>query len=142
MKAKQKILVILLFALFLSGCGQKERELEKFSFLTTDIDGNGQQVSRFSGTLISKKRSSDLGEVSLAVKMRSDQGKTIEFLIVNYKEHKIYPLVDTPIMYDQKYLGVSSGVSRMCLTGRFFFNSGQHDIPSNDLEDGRLYNFY
>ncbi len=124
MKAKHlnPVLMILLLALFLSGCGQKEREMEEFSFLTTDLKGSGKQVSRFTATVISEKNASEVGEVNLAVKMKSDKGETIEFLIIGYEENQVYSLVD-PFLNNQFSHSGSSGSSRISFTGRFFFNS-------------------
>lgn len=116
----------LLIVVLLSGCDRSEREPEKLSYLTTDIEGR-EEVTHVSGTVISKMEVSQEGEVSLAVKVRSDEGEIIEFVIADYVENRIYPLVQqVPALLGNELSHASSaGSSRLCLTGRFFFDSSK-----------------
>lgn len=120
------ILKFLLPAFLVSGCSEKDVDPDNHSFLKTDIQGKEQEISRFSGTLISEGFSKR-GEANLAVKLKSEKGETIEILIFNYEKNKVYPLLEEPRTNNLQNGHGASGSSRLCITGPFFFDSPLQD---------------
>lgn len=124
MQTKQSISVFLklmLPAFLMIGCNSKEGTSEKVGYLTANVNGEGLEVSQFNGTVVSEKRPAGSGVVNLEVKVESDKGETVEFMILDYQENIIYTLQKATIEHFP--IVESSGSSRYCVHGRFFWES-------------------
>lgn len=132
MQPVQKIsapLKCMLLAFFLWGCTQNEKILpEKVGYLTADFDSDIAEETEFSGILVRDTELTELGKVRLAVKVESENGERIEFIILNYKKNSIYKIEEAGFIkqWDGSSEGDASGSLRYCASGRFFMNQEQH----------------
>lgn len=85
------LLKFLLLGLLVSGCSGDDLAVEK-NYFSADIEGEQLMVDEFSGLMTGEKRISDFGTIDLFVKMESDEGRAIEFLIHNYGGKNSYSI--------------------------------------------------
>lgn len=89
-KNRKALLKFLFLSLLIFGCSGDD--LEEENYFSAQIDGEKFEVTEYSGIMESDKRISDFGTVDLFVKMESQEGKVIEFLILNYNGKREYSI--------------------------------------------------
>lgn len=94
MKTNSTISLILLFTLFLiTGCSDDDNAiLIQEEYLITKVNGENFNADLQNGQLFAQKQISSHGAISLLAKVKNDEGKTIEFRILNYLGQRSYPI--------------------------------------------------
>jgi len=100
-KTFSKLLTYVFLGVLLSGCSGDDLGGED-DFFSADIEGEFFEVNQLTGSMESEKRISDYGAIDLSVKVISENGKTIEFLIQNYDGQKNYNIGKS--MYDDSWI--------------------------------------
>lgn len=108
-------IVFLLF--FLSACSEDDELVVENVHLKANVEGENFEVNPNTGSMWGEKRMSTIGTVDLAVKAEGEDGKSIEFFILNYNGKNIYPvgagfLNDNWIKYSQSTPLGSWGASK------------------------------
>ena len=74
----------------IAACSTEDDQISEENFFKADVEGERFEVNDFSGIISGEKRVSSIGTVDLAVKAESNEGKSIEFLILNYNGKKVF----------------------------------------------------
>ncbi len=90
----KKSLVLLTLLILALSCSSDDDVLSEDVYFKADVDGESFEVNEFSGLISTEKRMTTIGTVDLAVKVESTQGKSIEFVIMNYNGKNSYSLGD------------------------------------------------
>lgn len=83
--------LIVIGVLIFPGCSSDDSNAEiQEEFLTAKINGEDYLVGSSNSIIECKKRLTEYGSINLAVKARTEEGKIIEFLILNYRGANMY----------------------------------------------------
>ena len=85
-----KSLKLLSLVFLIAACSTEDDQISEENFFKADVEGERFEVNDFSGIISGEKRVSSIGTVDLAVKAESLEGKSIEFLILNYNGKNRY----------------------------------------------------
>ena len=124
---KIKLLKFLFLGLLLSGCSGDDLA-EDDNYFSAEIEGEQLLVNEYSGNMKSEKRISDFGTVDFLVKVESEEGRSIEFLIHNYTGIRTYSIGegyynDSWIRYSQIEPAGSWNASKAPANTSAYYNS-------------------
>lgn len=94
MKTNSAIRLILLFTLFLlTGCSDDDNAiLIQDEYLITKVNGENFNADPQNGLLFAQKQITSNGTITLLAKVENEEGKIIEFRILNYLGKRNYPI--------------------------------------------------
>ena len=85
-------------SILFSGCNNDDdmTQIDQ-EFLTAFVDGEEFVVDGSKTLLECQKMVTEFGSINLSVKVETEEGKTIEFLVFNYYGPGIYPIGNNPL---------------------------------------------
>lgn len=79
--------------ILLFGCNNDDDMIPiQQEFLSASVDGEEFMVNGPNPIVKCQKRITEFGTINLSVKVETEEGKTIEFLIINYLGNRNYPI--------------------------------------------------
>lgn len=85
--------ILLFMLLLLTGCSSDDNVLQiQEEFLSARVNSENFDVETQNGLFFAQKQIASNGAITLLAKIKTDEGKTIEFRILNYFGERSYPL--------------------------------------------------
>ncbi len=83
--------LICILSLLIAGCSKEDNlpEIQE-EILTATVDGEPYRIENSNSFIECRKHLTEYGSINLSVKASTAEGKTVEFLILNYRGANIY----------------------------------------------------
>ncbi len=91
--------------ILLSGCNNDDDMVQiEQEFLKASVDGEEFMVNGSNLIVQCQKLTTEFGSINLKVKVETEEGKTIEFLVLNYNGKRYYPIGNPTPSLDNTFL--------------------------------------
>lgn len=91
--------------ILLSGCNNDDDTAHiQQEFLKASVDGKEFKVEGSNALFNCKKLVTEFGSINLSVKVETEEGNTIEFLVLNYKGQGPYPIGNLTSSFEGTFL--------------------------------------
>lgn len=137
MKSKQLTTAILLCFLFFTGCSREDSETsDEPEYFSAIVDGDNFFVDGSTGTLKCEKLLTEMGTVNLSVTVKTHQGESIEFLVLNYTGKRSYWFGDS--FNNKNRIAFLNGLSTWSSGNVGINNMNSHNILDIANDNGSL----